>query len=95
MIVYCITMKTVNVKVYWNENGEVFRYEQSMLENIEEIEQNETIIATSSSITNALCEKFIETRFTYYNSEARLFNTYTSNTNTSIYAYMGSPCTSS
>ena len=32
------------VKVYWNENGEVVKYEQSMLENIEEIEQKEPIL---------------------------------------------------
>ena len=31
------------VKVYWNENGEVFMYEQSMLENIEEIERKKPI----------------------------------------------------
>lgn len=32
------------VKVHWNENGEVFMYEQSMLENIEEIEQDEPML---------------------------------------------------
>lgn len=32
------------VKIYWNENGEVFMYEQSMLENIEEIERKKPIL---------------------------------------------------
>ena len=33
------------VKVYWNAAGEVYRYEQSMLEKTEELEKKETILS--------------------------------------------------
>lgn len=33
------------VRLYWNAEGEVYRYEQSMLEKTEELEQKETILS--------------------------------------------------
>ena len=78
--------------LYWNEEGEVTSYEQSMLGEFDSFNRKKDLLSPIEAIGNLYSRGLFETRFQSEAYDARLFDTCSSVGNTSVCPDMACSC---